>query len=242
MNLILLTIDCLRADHLSCLGYSKKTTPNLDNLASASALFTQAISVGSSTPSSFIAMFTSSYPLMYGGKLWITDSRTTLAQVLKEHGYHTAAFHSNPWISSYHGYHKGFDTFDDSFQKGWRESLMRKPKGLIKRIGGINSKLYELLSKVYVATMVDKPYAKAEVLNKEAISWLKDNANNFFLWLHYMDVHEPYFPPKRIISPLEKYRLYKLEKKRVENQAVCRQGKLKNSLIYMTPKLGMSMR
>ena len=132
MNLILVTIDCLRADHLSCLGYFKKATPNLDYLASGGVLFSQAISVGSGTTPAFMAIFTSTYPLMYGGQLYITNQRTTLAQVLKEHGFHTAAFHSNPWLSSFYGYHKGFDTFDDSIQRSRGKNLLGRAKELAR--------------------------------------------------------------------------------------------------------------
>ena len=209
MNLILITIDCLRADHLSCLGYSKRTTPNLDYLASNGALFTQAISVSDWTPQSFVAILTSTYPQMYRGELHITNRRTTIAQVLKDHGYHTAAFHSNPFLSSYHGYHKGFDTFDDSIPKNHRKSTLSKAKELAKSIMGTSSKLYKVLIQIHAATMAANPSAKAQVLNKKAISWLHDNPNNFFLWIHYMDVHGPYYP-QGIISPFERYRLWKL--------------------------------
>ena len=212
MNLILLTIDCLRADHLSCLGYSKQTTPNLDNLASAGTLFTQAISVGPETPTSFKAMFTSTYPLMHGGKFYITNTTTTLAQVLREYGYRTAAFHANPWISSFYGYDKGFDTFDDVMQKRRFDSRLSKPKALVKRIIGRGGRLYELLSKIYTAFLMTR-YSTAEMLNKKAISWIYRNTNNFFLWIHYMDVHEPYLPPSRLPSALKSYRALKLHRK-----------------------------
>lgn len=203
----------MRADRLGCLGYSKKITPNLDYLASAGALFTQAISVGSWTAPSFISMFTSTYPLMYGGRLYITNSRTTLAQVLKEHGYHTAGFHSNPLMSSYNGYHKGFDTFDDNItnQKSYK-SLMRKPKDLVKRIIGTNSKLYEFAARPYLA-MAGNPYPSAKALNEQAVWWLNDKPNNFFLWIHYMDCHVPYLPASRFTSPLKRYRVLSLHRK-----------------------------
>jgi len=214
MNLILITIDSLRADHVSCLGYSKKTTPNLDYLSSNSALFSQAISVGPGTPEAFIPILTSTYPQMYGGELYITNRRTTVAQVLKEHGYHTAAFHSNPFLSPYLGYHKGFDTFDDSIQKGGHESLASRTEELARSIMGTKSKLYKVLVQIYAATVTAKPCIKAEVLNKKAISWLYDNPNNFFLWMHYMDVHGPYYSRRRIISPFERLRVYNLNNKK----------------------------
>jgi len=213
MNLILITIDCLRADHLGCLGYSKKTTPNLDNLASAGALFTQAISVGPETPTSFKAMFTSTYPLMHGGQLYTTNTTITLAQVLREHDYHTAAFHSNPWISSLFGYDKGFDTFGDGIQK-WRvESRLTRLKELVKRAIERTGRLYESIFEMYTALITIYLISKAEVLNKKAASWLSDNPNNFFLWIHYMDVHEPYLPASGYASALKSYRVLKLHRK-----------------------------
>jgi len=215
MNLILITVDCLRADHLGCLGYPKKTTPNLDYLASTGILFSEAISVGHRTSTSFIAILTSTYPLMYGGQLQITDSRTTAAQVLKEHGYHTATFPSNPWLSSYFGYHRGFDTFDSSFSKIGSEGRLRKPKALVKRIIGSKGKLYDLVYQLYASIPV---YPLGSDLNRKAVRWLRDNPSNFFLWLHYMDVHEPYYHPSlKKFSPFERYYLSKLTYKAIRN-------------------------
>jgi len=207
MNLILITVDCLRADHLGCLGYPEKTTPNLDYLASKGVLFSEAISVGHCTSPSFIAILTSTYPLMYGGQLQITDSRTTVAQVLKEHGYHTATFGSNPWLSSYFGYHRGFDTADISFFKTGSESLLRKLNALVKRIIGTKGKLYDFLLQIYSVIFI---HPQGRNLTKKVISSLPNNPSNFFLWMHYMDVHEPYFPHRRIVSPFERYHLLKL--------------------------------
>ena len=213
MNLILVTIDCLRADRLGCLGYPKKITPNLDDLANGGVLFTQAISVGSWTATSFISLFTSTYPFMYGGQLYITLLRNTLAQVLKEAGYHTAGFHPNPLLSSYNGYHKGFDTFDDNItnQKS-SKSLMRKPKELVKRIIGTKGYLYEFAARIYLA-MAGNPYTSAEALNSKAVRWLSSQRGRFFLWLHYMDCHVPYLLPSKSISPLERYSILRLQSK-----------------------------
>lgn len=218
MNLILLTVDCLRADHLSCLGYSKKTSPNLDKLASDGVLFSQAISVSHWTSPSFISIFTSTYPLMHGGKLTVASERTTLTQVLKRHGYHTAAFHSNPWLLSRWGYHEGFDTFDSSIPL--RHPLLRheplpdKPRKLIKRITGTESRQYRLLRQIYTLFKTPKAnYINGVDLNRKAITWLKDKPGDFFLWLHYMDVHEPYIPYEKVVLPFRKHRALKLNKK-----------------------------
>jgi len=147
---------------------------------------------------------------MYGGQLYITKLRTNVAEVLKEHGYHTAAFHSNPWLSSHWGYQRGFDTFDYTIQKSRRRSLLSRPKELGKRIIGTNGKLYEFLSQVYAALMIGRVYYKGQQLNQKTISWLEDNPSNFFLWLHYMDVHEPYLPYEKVVLPFRKHRAWNL--------------------------------
>jgi arylsulfatase A-like enzyme len=174
MNLLLITIDALRADHLTCLGYSRKITPNLDDFASTGVLFTQAISTSHMTPTSFVSMLTSTFPLMNGGWFDISKRGITLPLVLKAHGYHTGAFLSNPFLSSYYGYHKGFDFFDNSIPES-----------------GIGMKMLGKLLHVPKSQRIT-PFAKAQELNKKAITWLHDNRDDFFLWLHYMDVHGPY--------------------------------------------------
>jgi len=212
MNLILLTIDCLRADHLSCLGYSKKTTPNLDDLASTGLLFSQAISVGPSTSPSFIAIHTSTYPLMHGGELHISDSRLTLAQALKEHGYHTAAFHSNPWVSSHYNYNKGFNTFDDGI-KQWK--AVQKPRALVNQpswTGRVLTPLAQLYKMTMASNIYGNLFSNAQTLNGKAISWLEKNPGNSFLWIHYMDAHEPYLPIEGAHF-LKSYHLTQLDKK-----------------------------
>jgi len=232
MNLILITIDCLRADHLNSLAYSKKTTPNLDYLASTGVFFNQAISVSTWTPSSFIAMFTSTYPLMYGGQVYATNSRTAIAQVLKEHGYYTGAFHSNPWLSSYYGYNKGFNTFDDSMQERGNKRRLDDLAQLVKSKIGTNGRLYKLLSAIYGSHVEQLPFIKAEALNRKAISWVRSNPNNFFLWIHYMDLHEPYIANLKIISPSERRRIMKLSDKAFIEQSSLSQEEIKE-LIYL---------
>jgi len=172
-NIILITIDALRADHLSCLGYSRKITPNLDRLASSGVLFTQAISTSQWTPASFSSYFTSTFPLMNGGWFNISKRGITLPQVLKQHGYHTGAFHANPWLSSYYGYHNEFDVLEYSTPAHRMDPL------------------YKLLSRL-CGRPVGLPPPQTRQLNKKATTWLHDNRGNFFLWLHYMDVHGPY--------------------------------------------------
>ncbi|MBA7618539.1 hypothetical protein ES703_25869 [subsurface metagenome] len=117
-NVILLTIDCLRFDHLGCYDYWRDTSPNIDNLASRGALFLEAISNGGMTPSAFPSILASALPPLEAAEdREILRRSTTLAELLKKAGYHTAAFHSNPFLARPFHYGKGFDAFDDSLGK-----------------------------------------------------------------------------------------------------------------------------
>lgn len=230
-NVILITIDSLRADHLGCLGYPKNTTPNLDTMAKDGVLFTRAISCGPDTPTSITPLLTSAYIRTHlttkekAGKLKtnigeepdvtgrveefkmigtmtneIYKTKTTLAQILKSHGYNTAAFHSNPFLSRYFSLGKEFDYFYDSF------SYMggsRKIKIGIREMLEKNTLIFSFIKNIYNRIQSDNtPYDRADTINKKAIAWLENQKeNNFFAWIHYMDVHFPY-------KPLKNFQLY----------------------------------
>lgn len=226
-NVILITIDSLRADHLSCLGYHKNTTPNLDNLAEEGVLFTNAISCGTDTPTSMAPLLTSTYVLthfvMKGGldklrnkiekkadklknrleefkiisavTFEIYKNKTTIAKILKDRGYATAAFHSNPFLSRYFNLDKEFDYFYDSFSY---LGGSRKYKIRIREILEKNIRVYTIIKYLYNKLLIDNtPYDRAEIINEKVITWLKNQKSNFFVWIHYMDVHFPYKPLKK---------------------------------------------
>lgn len=187
-NIILITIDSLRADHLGCYGYSRDVSPNLDTLANNGVLFQQAIANGSGTWPSTISLLTSSYPLMYGGYERFSSRRTMISEVLREEGYYTAAFISDPFLARLFN-HEGFDTiydgvigrpsFLDNFARNDTLNFLRKL--LVLRRGGIL-------------------YPRADKINEKAISWLKKRSTKFFIWLQYMDIHNPYQPPRKYVK------------------------------------------
>jgi len=199
-NLILITIDSLRPDHMSCFGYHRSTTPQIDLLARKGVLFRQAISNGPNTHCSFPSIITSSYAMMNRlGKevgyttrwVFLSEQNATIAEVLKKEGYHTAAFHSNPWLSSFFHYDRGFDLFDDSL-RAFRSSYFLKELKLganilqyVERVRGLYQKL------------LNKQEMRAHWLNQKALSWLQKHVDKrFFVWLHYMDAHTPRIPPE----------------------------------------------
>lgn len=213
-NVILLTIDCLRADHLGCLGYPRNISPNLDEFAKKGVRFDLAFSNGSGTPQSFTSILTSTYPLMYGGyKGPLSKERITIAETLKKHDYSTAAFHSNPHLSSYFNYDRGFDLFEDFLNGRSNEATSTVAKiraraqikagakkvlnKLVEKFPDVREALefYRNMETVFKWISGDMPYKRADFITGKALSWLKNNQDGFFLWLHFMDTHHLYVPP-----------------------------------------------
>jgi arylsulfatase A-like enzyme len=113
-NVILIVIDDLRADHLTPFGYSRDTSPFLDELAATGVLFENTVSQSSGTKTSVASLLTSLYPEAHGvrgEKEVLQDSIQVLPEVLKDSGYRTFAIHGNPWLEERFGFNQGFDEF-----------------------------------------------------------------------------------------------------------------------------------
>lgn len=128
-RLVIIGWDTLRADHVSAIGYKRKTTPNLDALAARSVLFTNAISPASWTLPAFMSVFTSQYPSEHGvtnkfklppvgstdlEPASLSTSAITMAQFLRSNGYRTAAFTGGAGVSGTFGFNRGFEVYSDS--------------------------------------------------------------------------------------------------------------------------------
>ena len=117
-NLVLISIDTLRADHLGVYGYPRRTSPTLDRLAREGIVFEQAISQATWTLPSHAALFTSRYPSELGLGRWPSPGRVpeeaeTLAEVLRREGLATWGFTEWAWLSKRYGLHQGFASYDD---------------------------------------------------------------------------------------------------------------------------------
>lgn len=174
-NIVLLTIDSLGASRVGCLGYEGETTPNLDEVATDGTLYTSCIAQSSHTLESMPSLLCSKYPSKFDAPPTLPPSFQTVASELSDLGFATAGFHSNPYISRAYGFHRGFDTFDDSLP------LAR-------------NKVMVFLHRVY-NHFRDRPYRRASELNELSLDWLGSQDDRRFLWLHYMDPHGPYLPP-----------------------------------------------
>jgi arylsulfatase A-like enzyme len=175
-NVILLSIDTLRADVLGCYGGKYGVTPFIDSIQNKCIRFTKNQSSGPYTQASFPGILTSSYYLEYRKEEKVNHTlsrkRILISEVLQREGIVTAAFHSNPYLWAYFGWNRGWDKFYDSSE---------------------------------IEVPDDAPYIKAFALNKKVAAWLSSQKErlkdkSIFLWIHYMDVHEPYVPDQKYID------------------------------------------
>lgn len=116
-NVILILVDTLRADHLSCYGYERKTTPNIDEFAKDSIVFKNAFSTSPWTTASIGSMLTSQYPRSLGitsEPVVLNDKFVTLAELFKEEDYMTMGIVSCTYVSSSLGFNQGFDGYDEA--------------------------------------------------------------------------------------------------------------------------------
>jgi len=112
-NILWIVMDAARADHLSCYGYHRNTTPNIDRIASEGILFENAISAAPWTLPSHASMFTGMFSSKHGTDAehkWLEDDFQTIAEVLRSHGYMTFEYSNNPMLGRGNNMSQGFDT------------------------------------------------------------------------------------------------------------------------------------
>ena len=171
-NVILITIDTVRADHLGCYGAKEIQTPTLDALAHDGILFERAISQVPLTWPSHAAILTGLYPFQNGVQDFTgqpLEARfRSVAQAFHDHGYATGAVVSSFVLDRSWGLARGFDFYDDAFPA---EEFANKDLGLVER--------------------------RAADSVTRALAWLQKNPRRpFFFWLHLYDPHSPYDPPE----------------------------------------------
>jgi len=176
-NVLLITIDTLRSDHIGAYGYKKNITPHIDKLAQEGITFNKVIAQAPYTAPSHASILTSTYPFVHntrnmffqdssgkkieGVNYPLTSGHVTLAEILKEEGYHTAAFVSGWTLTKkFSGLNQGFDSYEDTF---------------------------------------DGVERGADSTNQLVFKWLRKNyKKKFFLWVHYFDPHFPYVPHESV--------------------------------------------
>ncbi len=202
-NIILITLDSVRADHCSFMGYKRETTPTIDKMAKKGLYHENAIAAGVATPNSIACIFTGDYTLVDSGETrpepWrsVFSRRKTLAQILSKRGYTTGAFNPNPFVSSYFGFNKGFEYFQDFisseeslfsrfYYKIFEKVAQSRRKGLVSSLRNIRN--FILKKEIF------KPW---ETFYNDIVKWVEKAREPFFLWILLLDTHYPYLPPRK---------------------------------------------
>ena len=198
-NVVLLTIDTLRADRLGCYGHKAHLTPNIDRLAQSGIRFEQAISGGSWTQAAFPVILTSSYAAMYGGCLGrLAPERPSPIETLASYGYSTGGFSTNLHLSRATGFNRGFHHFVE-LNPSETDPRLRRMKGGQRLL---QSELtHSVMRTVGVRMRPARLYSSATEVTDSLCQWLEQVETPFFAWGHYMDVHWPYYMEESLVHP-----------------------------------------
>lgn len=161
-NFVLLTLDCVRPDHLGCYGYKGVETPFVDRMAASGVLFEQAITHAPNTWVAHASLFTGCFPPVHAMRAAchrISPQVTTMAEWLGSHGWATAGFPGTSLLGRAQGFQRGFEFFDDKWA-----------------CGGVQTE--QAVWRRDFKSALDR-----------AKHWIKEAGEPFFLWLHYIDTH-----------------------------------------------------
>lgn len=194
-NVVLISLDTVRADHLSVYGYKRNTTPNLKRLAAASTLYNHAIAGGNITLLGHAAIFSGMYAasvlkLDEHHQVGMSPAVRMLPQLLLAHGYTTSAVVANfGTLSHTIGFDRGFQFFDNRMPlriaHSWKDYYLY-------------TAMRWVLSQFTCTLDFERVSRTAEDINDVAFRWMDRSAASgqpFFLFLNYMDAHWPYLPP-----------------------------------------------
>lgn len=178
-NVIILTLDTTRADHIGCYGKAEASTPNIDAVAASGVRFENAFASVPITLPSHTTLMTGLYPLAHGirdnGIFVVDDHHTTLAERLSDIGYRTAAGIGSFPLGTDFNLDQGFELYDDRFNAQYEDFRGRR---------------------VMPKTGIFFDERPAVQVNEAVMPWLEEHHDQpFLLWLHYFDPHQPLEPP-----------------------------------------------
>ncbi len=183
-NVVLITLDTVRADRFGCFGNGNGLTPRFDALAEEGIRFSHASSSAAVTPVSHASIMTGLYPFQHGVRVLYAASGyrldpgiPTLATMLRENGWNTGAFLSAFPVSEHFGFDHGFDSFDNGIDVD--------PEGAMQRQGE------------WYRWNMNANQRRSDVTTDKALEWLEKAKKPFFLWIHYWDAHDSALTPPR---------------------------------------------
>ncbi len=182
-NVVLISIDTLRPDHLGCYGYERDTSPTIDRLAAEGVVFENHVSSTSWTLPAHAALFTSLPDSVHGcidTNRRLGENLPTLAETFKAEGYSTAGFFSGPYLHPAFGLGQGFDIYRDCTAYGG--ALDDRNPETWAMDEGIMRQSHQDVTNPRVTTAV--------------VEWLAEAEEPFFLFIHLWDVHFDFIPPE----------------------------------------------
>jgi arylsulfatase A-like enzyme len=194
-NVLLITIDTLRRDHVSAYGEGLAQTPRMDALAEEGILFLNAVTPTPETAPAHTSMMTALHPLRHhvisnGHKL--TEGYTTLAELLQKEGYATGAFLSSFAVNSRTGLSQGFEVYEDDFVpfvRGFSSILLARRLLSVLMVVGNPHDFPWLLER------------KGHETNRLASDWIRERGDKpWFAWVHYFEPHAPYEGPDATVD------------------------------------------
>lgn len=213
-SVLVLLIDTLRADHLSCYGYERRTSPNMDRVAAEGALFLNSYSQASWTKPATASLMTGVYPSTHQTTTMgsgLMDSFRILPEIYSDHGFRTAILTSNNLVSPLFGFDQGVDFFHYGKAQMVRElmlgniirTLLRSNQ---ERKQKVEDYFWRVEAFLRFSERVDYD-PSAEALNARFLEWLEEDLHRpFFAYIHYIEPHYPYTPPApfdTLFAPIE---------------------------------------
>jgi len=189
-NAILITIDTLRADRLSCYGYTGSQTPAIDRLAQQGARFSVAYCDVPWTTASLASVLTGTFSPRHGVEHFynrLTDARPTLAEVLKTKDSATGAVVGSYAVDSVFGLNRGFETYDENFDT----PQFRVPGASIEDVPIVMDNGRDAQADSITKKLFNNAYRPDREVTATAVDWLRAHKDHpFFLWVHYFGPHE----------------------------------------------------
>ena len=219
MNIMIITLVPLRADHLSCYGYHRDTTPNIDRIAAEGTNFERAYTTATVTPPAHASLLTGLYPSCHGvfSGAGLGDSVPTMGNLLSDMSYHTVGFVSGSDVGKFKGLDRGFQEF---YWKGYRQggtierlravsavgrAALRATRkrtvrslGLTEIVGRFSPQVKAKRPSSLSSSRSSKQARDTRRTTRRIVEWLDAHGRSkqpFFMLLHYNKMHHPYAAP-----------------------------------------------
>ena len=193
-NICFILIDSVRADHFPCYGYSRIETPNIDRMAKEGVVYDNAIVAAPWTLQSVSSIFTGLYPSQHGvswGHQILDEEHSTVAQMLRDGGYHTVGWSANPWVDPRTNLSRGFNEFVQTGRIFNTSTPSKWQRAVEKAYMLVRSRLVSNKGGMRLVKMAQRHFKR-----------LATNGSPFFNFMFYLEPHSPYQPEKRLAKTL----------------------------------------